>query len=617
MPRRARRLPAVSFAIYAAVVILLLCLAIFARGYSVSVGDIRLSGRYVPLPLFGSQKIRDLTLSYRGLELRLSRSLPLSVRSGGQESELILDSVRPSAAGAEILFAGGAGLHLVSDAGSRVGYSLVPVSASASVAAFSLLIPFSVQGHLQQVAGESVYSWTQGGRKYLLTLPAESRLDPAAGTMLLSARAGPDTEGLKLAAADAAGESPPSRWPRVDRALPSAADLQAAISRFSDAAYAGWSRKRLSPDGRTWLAADGQYRFVEEIGRALISESISRDAYPRFRALFAEALDARMRTNPGAALSFSSSVFTGNLREYERRLDEQVPLEVERLRRLLVARDPSLFAPGVVVFLADHGPPSLFADVRDFLLAKGSAAADAIAALGMLEASLDYDSLTSAAGPERSKCGELVEGALMPLVRSTASGVFLSESARGDRVLLSESLRCGALFIRAGAVLEKPAIAAMGRGLVVSALGQLRDTGFFPSELEISPKGVTRQTGEEAPEDLYPMVAGKFFPREIPLSRSLGQGAWIYTAADLSVEAASPSGFTLALGFPVGLPHYFLIRGVKPFSQIRLHDIPWRQDPTYFQYSDGYFYDAPSRTLYMKITPRVPREELVVTYGGG
>ncbi len=589
----------------------------FGRGYSVSVGDIRLSGRYVPLPLFGSQKIRDLTLSYRGLELRLSRSLPLSVRSGGQESELFLDSVRPSSAGAEILFEGGARLRLAREASSRAGYSLVADFPSASLAAFSLLIPFTVQGHLQQNAGSSAYWWTQGGRKYLLELPAGSRVDPAAGTVLLSARAGSDTQSVQLAAADAAAESPSSpRWPRVEVALPSTADLQAAIARFSDAAYAGWSQKRLSPDGRAWLSADGQYRFVEKVGPALISESIPRDSYPRSRALFSDALEARMKADPEAALSLSASAFTGNTREYARRLDERVPVEVERVRGLLAAKDPSLFTPGVVVFLADHAPPSLLADVRSFLLAKEAAGVDTSSALGMLEACLDYDALGASAGPERKKCGQLVEGALMPLVRRTASGVFLANKAKGSRVILSESLGCGILFIRAGALLQKPPVAATGRGLVMSALDQLQQTGFLPSELEISPQGVTRRMGGAAPEDVYPFVAGRLFPRETPLSRSIGPGAWIYTAADLSVEVASSSGFTLALGFPVGLPHYLLIRGVNAFSQLHLHGILWRQDPTYFQYTDGYFYDAPSRTLYMKITPRVPREEIAVTYTG-
>jgi hypothetical protein len=235
----------------------------------------------------------------------------------------------------------------------------------------------------------------------------------------------------------------------------------------------------------------------------------------------------------------------------------------------------------------------------------------------MLEACLDYDSLVASTDRDRRKSRQIVEQRLMPLVRRAGGGVFL-DGRSGGRVALTESLRCGALFIREGSALGEPSVAAVGRGLLVSALGQMQDTGFLPSELEISRSGVTRRKGAVAPEEVYSLAgAARLFPREIPLSRSLGDGAWIYTAADLAPVESSPAGFTLVLSFPVGLAHYLVIHGVRPFSQLRLHGIPWRQDPTYFQYTDGYFYDAPDLTLYMKITPRVPREEIVVSYPAG
>jgi hypothetical protein len=611
MPHGSRKLSIVSFVVYAAVVVLLLSLAVFARGFSVSIGDILLSGRYVPLPLLGSQKVRDLTLSYRGLELRLSRSLPLSVRSGEKESSVALDSVRSSAEGADILFEGGASLHLAPQAGSRAVYTLVPVSSSA--ARFSLLIPFSIQGHLQQTPGTAGYWWSLKGQKYLLTLPEGSQVDPASGTVLLAARTGSAADSVQLAASEVSAEAPPSGW-RQSAALPGTEDFQKEVSRFSDAAYAGWSQKRLSADRLTWVCPDGKYRFVEDIGPALISESISRGAFPQSRALFADALAERMRADPEASLSLSASAYTGNTRDYLRRLQARVPVELDRVRRLLAAKDPSVFTPGIVAFLLDHAQPSLLEDLHDFLLAQDPARADTAAATGMLDAFLDYDSLVASRASERRKFGQLIDRALMPRLRNTDAGVFLA-SGSGNTVALAGSLRCGTLFIRAGATLEKPAVAATGRGLVVSALAQLQETGFLPSEIEISPEGVSRRRGGLAPEELYgSLAAGELFPREIPLARSLGQGAWIYTAADMAMEDSSASGFTMALSFPVGLAHYLVIQGVKPFSQLRLHGIPWRPDPSYFQYTDGYSYDAASRTLSMKITPRQAREEVAVIY---
>jgi hypothetical protein len=606
-----RKLSVVSFVIYAAVVILLLSLALFARGFSVSVGDIRLSGRYVPFPLFGSQKVRDLTLSYRGLELRLSRSLPLSVRSGNGEKTLSLDSVQSSADEADIIFEGGARLQLTPQGGGHAAYNLVPLSPSAS--RFSLLIPFSVQGHLQQMSGATAYWWSQSGQKYHLTLPSGSRVDRASGTVFLAVQSGSGAESVQLAASETSAEGAPSGW-RQSVATPSVADLQKAVARFLDAAYAGWGQKRLSPDRRTWLSPDGQYRFVEDIGPAFISESIPRGMYAQSRALFSDALAERLRADPESPISFSASAYTGNTREYLRRLQARVPQELDRVRKLLAAKDASLFAPGIVAFLLDHAPGSLLDDVHGLLLAKDPAGVETASTLGMLEAYLDYDSLVASTASDRRKCSQLIERALAPLLRNTDAGVFLGGGS-GHAVSLRESLRCGTLFLRAGAAFEQPGISALGRGLVVSALAQLQETGFLPSEIELSPQGVSRRIGGLGPEELYALLApGKLFPREIPLARFLGPGGWIYTAADFAPESSSPSGFTVALSFPVGQPHYLVIQGVKPFSQLRLHGIPWRPDPSYYQYTDGYSYDPASRTLSMKITPREAQEEVTVTY---
>jgi len=47
---------------------------------------------------------------------------------------------------------------------------------------------------------------------------------------------------------------------------------------------------------------------------------------------------------------------------------------------------------------------------------------------------------------------------------------------------------------------------------------------------------------------------------------------------------------------------------------IRMHGIPWHADPAYAKYSDGWAYDSGTRTLYVKLTGRQPREELDIQY---
>ena len=57
-----------------------------------------------------------------------------------------------------------------------------------------------------------------------------------------------------------------------------------------------------------------------------------------------------------------------------------------------------------------------------------------------------------------------------------------------------------------------------------------------------------------------------------------------------------------------------MIQNVRPFSMIRMHGIPWHTDPSYAKYSDGWAYDSGTRTLYVKLTGRQPREEMDIRY---
>jgi hypothetical protein len=178
-----------------------------------------------------------------------------------------------------------------------------------------------------------------------------------------------------------------------------------------------------------------------------------------------------------------------------------------------------------------------------------------------------------------------------------------------------ESLRCGSLLVRAGALLDIPTFAAAGRSLVVSALGLAGEAGFLPAKLQLASSRASSLEGTLGPESVYGYLpAGRRIPREIPLSRQIGPGSWIWTAAEpISVESSSEET-RLVLSFPAGQPHHLILQGIKPFTELRLHDIRWHPDPSYARYSDGWEYDAGTKTLYMKLTGRKDAEEIVIRY---
>jgi hypothetical protein len=76
----------------------------------------------------------------------------------------------------------------------------------------------------------------------------------------------------------------------------------------------------------------------------------------------------------------------------------------------------------------------------------------------------------------------------------------------------------------------------------------------------------------------------------------------------------SASGLVLILSYPPGVPYHLMLRGLRPFAQLKLHGIAWHADPTYFRYSDGWAYDSGSQTLFMKITGKAEREQIDIAW---
>ena len=63
----------------------------------------------------------------------------------------------------------------------------------------------------------------------------------------------------------------------------------------------------------------------------------------------------------------------------------------------------------------------------------------------------------------------------------------------------------------------------------------------------------------------------------------------------------------------MGIPFHAIIRGIAPFTLLKLHGIPWHSDPSYFKYSDGWTYDPKTRTLALKITGRADQETIDIS----
>ena len=80
--------------VYIGAILLLLLLALFAKSFSESIGDARVSGRFSPFPLFNASTLEELTLSWNGLSFDFSQNAQPGLRryeAGDGQADIVFD----------------------------------------------------------------------------------------------------------------------------------------------------------------------------------------------------------------------------------------------------------------------------------------------------------------------------------------------------------------------------------------------------------------------------------------------------------------------------------------------------------------------------------------------
>jgi hypothetical protein len=609
--RKPPRRSLITASVYGGVLLLLLLLAFFTRGYSQTLGDARISGRYAIFPLFQTRVLNTLTVTWNGMSLHFARRMTPA-----------LQGIETGDAGTDILFAGDARLHLSADADTAGSLSLSAAAPAAAGAA--LLVPFTISGVPVEAAADSALSWRRAGQLYLLSLPAGAKADAAARILTLPLGQGAGMATLKVAGA-AIASAPVRPAPARAAARPKAAtlpdeksmttaeQLKDALGRYVDAAYLGWTQDRFSAATGQWKLADGSLGFSADIGVPLLAEAVARGAWQRVQPLWAGAATLQARRSGEAPSPGAASAYVGGVREYLRSFSVRQDADAERVRGLLQKPDASLLAvSGLVPLLLGTGQSAQAAVT--YLASVNPAGLDAASSLALLEDLLDYGEGAGSNDAISRTMGALITGRVLPSVSTADTGVFFLTDAAGHSDLRA-SIRCGALLLRAGALLKDSLASAVGRGLVASALGLADPAGMLPASVTISSGRIGAREGTLAPESLYALLPlERRLPRQVPASSTFGPGAWVWTAARVVSAEGSEEDAKIVFSYPAGIPYHLAIVGVKSFHLLRLHGIPWHADPDYAKYSDGWAYESSTRTLYMKITGKAEQEEISIHY---
>ncbi len=166
---------------------------------------------------------------------------------------------------------------------------------------------------------------------------------------------------------------------------------------------------------------------------------------------------------------------------------------------------------------------------------------------------------------------------------------------------------------------------AAGRMLITSLFVYSGESAALPADFTITgektgKRGLMINDNEILDAGvLYPLVFPdiSWYPHVKSLALQAEAGIWAWTCAqDIEVLENTAKKLVLRVRFPQGSTDYLTLKGIRPFYQIKLYDIPFRSDPRFEIYnSSGYAYDKSKRVLYLKMYHKKEYETIELSFG--
>ncbi len=340
------------------------------------------------------------------------------------------------------------------------------------------------------------------------------------------------------------------------------------IRLFSDKAYEGWI-KRFDKNSGSWKMPDGGSSFSEKALVLFLSETYRRG---EASLLAGDLLKAAEKHN--SDLSWYSSPFSGDI------VNKSGPI----LR---------------------SGPETLLTREKELK-------PDANPDLSPYKEILELKRLLDQNVTEETVLW--IEENIYPLIVWLEEGLYIfhPDNPVSDTLF---TLEASELLEKAGEESDTRELLSIAAQLRNSILERADENGILPSQISFSRERASQGEGSIAPEEVFALYESReYAPAMLDLSRELGEGNWLYSAAESSSVQVTEQYLEINLDFPKGQIHHLVIKGVEPFDRLFLHNIRWKSDPRFQRYSDGWVYDSVSKTLYMKIKHRKTRETVRIQF---
>jgi len=570
-----------------------------ARPVSYTLGEISISARQAAgvtgkiLPVQGAG-FRSLTLRYRSFQLSIPETgLAVEVDTEGREYPAVVADIDRSSGEISIRLVSGIELRIRENEEKNNSYIL------------SLDFSETETEHLQGIR----LPWRGSEPQFHSGLPILVASPPgtSGGTVLLPPSARVTAEFISIPRSNSPQDillssareegSLAESWFRMRGGLVSREEADRALEEFFAVAYRGWERGR-------WIPGAGSWEYVADAppesrtATAFLVESLSRGSYFSTRERLAAAsprlIDHASALFLGAAVpplgEFGASMenFINEVRIAVSSGDSSVFDKNENLRTLIQAGLGS--REGIQESLSKLAETAVLADP--------SSPTDLLRAIRAAEFLLEQE------GAEHSGIRYLIREQLLPRICTTNYGYGIHFNGTSDTLT---SVLAGRLMTASGDDLSK----ALGYTLLASFAASA-------GEFSRSPARIIRRefSYQNSPELLEPEALPQLrsLSGELPYKpQAIALGTderWMWTAAANVRYQQGGVTSVLSFRFPQGGIHHFALYGVEPFDQIQMHGIPWKSDPEFQRYSDGWLYNPRTKTLFFKIRHRSERQEI-------
>lgn len=597
--------------VYIGVILFFVFMQFLAREeFAEKVGSLSVSGVYAKT-LGGAQRMRHLEVQFHDLRMEFSPSSNAIAGFGAtREKKLSLESLSQFPDGFELALTDELSLRFTVEgvAGDRV--VITPIIPPQLQGMRTLSLPFSsIDGAFAAVKGIPVLVQSGPGGTIYASLRSGSQIDMEKGRFILDTEAEGTGNSIILERVFEQAD-PYLYWFSRDFPLVDQERFAAKVESYLNGAYRYWSG--------VFVSNPGSRALIGELGISLISEAIKRGEYRRTLAVLSRNLRQLLAENADNPELYNSAAYLGNLSSFLAARQDSAAQEIQRITGLITAADLAVFeTPRLLRFILNHAPFSLAEEVLRLADSVQLETADVATLIHLVNTYLEAVEYLDVAEATSARISEIIDRFILPAIAKTPQGLFLSISSTGQvsEADIYESVLTGNTLIKAGSALSRGSYAAIGRTLIYSALDLADTEGFLPSRVRIQ-NGKVEPAGDTiSPQSIYDFLPGSdYTPKEYPLYAYLYPGSWVWTVSRIMEVKIDDAQYRFVFSFPVGDTHYLLIQGIRPLSSMIMHGIPWKPDPEYFRYTDGWSYDEATQTLYVKLTHRLESEELVLNY---